>query len=58
LRKADFKSSRDPAKHAAFEVVHRYFLPDITKDEGPIIVKLLVRRRALTDAERALFETQ
>jgi hypothetical protein len=52
LRKADFEP-RNPERHFAFEIVRRYFLPDITKSQAGI-VKLLVRQRELTSAEKVL----
>ena len=55
-RKADFEP-RNPAKHEVFEVVRRYFLPDITQEQASI-VKLVVKRRNLTEAERALFNVR
>jgi len=56
LHKADFEP-RNPAKHYAFEVVRRYFLPDITGSQHSI-VKLLVRQRTLSKAEQALWNVR
>lgn len=53
LRKADFEP-RNPERHVNFEVVRRYFLPDITGSQSSI-VKLLVRQRELSSAEQALW---
>jgi hypothetical protein len=59
LHKADFRDPRDPAEHVAYEVIRRYFVPDGKRpDEGKILIlRLLVQRRPLTDAEAAMWNS-
>jgi hypothetical protein len=56
LHKADF-AARDPDKHFAYDVLKRYFVPDITPSVANE-VKLLVRKRSLSDIERGFFKAQ
>jgi hypothetical protein len=56
LRKADF-DPRNPGKHFAFDIQRRYFLPDVTREQASII-KLLAKRRDLTEDERQLFKVR
>jgi hypothetical protein len=55
LHKADVKA-RTQDNHFALDVLKRYFVPDITK-EATSEVKLVVRRRVLSDVERGFFKT-
>jgi hypothetical protein len=50
--KRDLKA-RDPAKHFAYKILSRYFVPE-REDKGPIIVKLFAKRRKLTSVEISL----
>jgi hypothetical protein len=54
LHKADFKD-RTQDNHFAYDVLKRYFVPDIT-ESGASEVKLLVRKRSLSDVERGFFK--
>jgi hypothetical protein len=56
LQKADF-DARNPANHFAFDIQRRYFLPDVTREQASI-VKLVAKRRELTDEEKALFKVR
>jgi hypothetical protein len=56
MRKADF-DPRNPGNHFAFDIQRRYFLPDVTREQASII-KLLARRRELTEDERQLFKVR
>jgi hypothetical protein len=56
LRKADF-DPRNPGNHFAFDIQRRYFLPDVTREQASII-KLLAKRRELTEHERQLFKVR
>jgi hypothetical protein len=56
LSKAEF-DARNPANHFAFDIQRRYFLPDVTREQASII-KLLAKRRDLTESERQLFNVR
>ena len=56
VRKADF-DARNPGNHFAFDKQRRYFLPDITREQASII-KLVVRRRELSEQGRQLFKVR
>jgi hypothetical protein len=56
LRKADF-DPRNPGNHFAFDIQRRYFLPGVTREQASII-KLLAKRRDLTEHERQLFKVR